>query len=135
MNSLKSRLGAAVLLLGTAFGATVLPSFAWGGCGGNGYGNGYGSGYGAYSGYGGGYNQAQRAEVFGRDAYLNNQIRGDRGYLNGNFGRLAREDGNIRRQAQRDSFYNGGYMTNVEARRLNRDENRLQQQISYDRRY
>jgi hypothetical protein len=113
-----TKLGAYVVAVGTLFVASSLPSLAYGYCGGY-----------------GGYYQPQRAEVMGRDAFLNREINCDRGFLSGNYGRLEREDRNIRRQAQREAFFNGGYLTPGQTYRLNREENHLQHQVNYDHRW
>jgi hypothetical protein len=114
----KTRFLGYVLAVGTLFGAVALPSLAAGCCGG------------PASWY-----QPRRAEVLGRDAYLNRQINFDRGYLGGNYGRLEREDRAIGRQAQREAFFNGGYLTPGQTRQLNREENNLQRQVNYDHRW
>ena len=73
--------------------------------------------------------------MLGRDAYLNREINCDRGNLSGNYGRLEREDRAIRTQAQREAFFNGGYLTHGQTRRLNREENNVQRQVNYDHRW
>jgi hypothetical protein len=113
-----TKLGAFAVAFGTLFAAASLPSLAYGYCGGY-----------------GGCGQSQRAEVLGRDAFLNREINCDRGFLSGNYGHLEREDRNIRRQAQREAFYNGGYLTPGQNYQLNREENNLQRQVRYDHRW
>ncbi len=76
-----------------------------------------------------------RGEVLNRDAYLNNVINHDLGYLRGNYGRLKAEDAAIRRQAQVEAWRNGGYLTAGQVRQLNYEENNLQRQINYDHRW
>lgn len=102
------------VIAAAALAATVAaPSFAWGlgnwGFGGNKY------------------------EVASRDARLNREILRDRGYLNGHYNQLRREDAAIRNQERRDLCRNGGYLSYGQTRQLNAEENRLQRQINYDR--
>jgi hypothetical protein len=116
------KVGTFVAALGVLFATASLPSLAYGYCGG------YGGGC-------GGYGQPQRFEVLGRDAYLNREINCDRGFLNGNYRHLEHEDRSIRRQAQREAFYNGGYLTPGQTYQLNREENNLQRQVNHDHRW
>lgn len=113
MNALQKKLSVATLLVGTILGTINLPSLAYDNCG---------------------WNPAQN-QVMRRDNYLGREIRGDRGFLNGNFNRLANEDRSIRFQAQREAAFNGGYLTRGEQRQLNREENRLQRQVNFDNRW
>jgi hypothetical protein len=77
-------------------------------------------------------NHPRRAEVLGRDANLSYQINKDEGHLGGNYGQLEREDNSIAHQEQMDSRQNGGYITTGEQNQLNREENRLHNQIQGD---
>ena len=77
-------------------------------------------------------NHPRRAEVLSRDNNLNSQLTADRGNLDGHYGQLSREDSAIRQQEQSDARYNGGYITTGEQNQLNREENRVQQQIIRD---
>jgi hypothetical protein len=86
---------------------SALPSFAWG-C------------------------HPRRAEVLGRDNFLNSQLNNDYGHLNGHFGQLKAEDRSIRRQERRDFRNNGGFLTRGQDMRLNHEENHLQHQINRD---
>lgn len=74
----------------------------------------------------------RRAEVLGRDRNLGREINHDYGHLGGHYGQLQREDNHIRREEQRDFVRNGGYLTGRQQASLNRQENRLQNQISHD---
>lgn len=74
----------------------------------------------------------RRAEVLGRDAALNRELRSDRGNLDGQFGQLRRQDRNIARQEQFDARRNGGFITPGQEQQLNREENHLQRQINRD---
>jgi len=111
MKALLVKFGSAALALGTIV-ATAAPSFA-DSC----------------------FYHPLRAEVLNRDAYLNNQINSDYGYLRGNYGQLKAEDMAIRQQEQRDAWRNGGYLTAGQVRHFNREENNLQRQINYDHRW
>ena len=77
-------------------------------------------------------NHPRRAEVLGRDRCINNRINANKGNLSGHYGQLEREDASIRRQEQRDAHMNGGYITKGEQAHLNREENRLNRQITRD---
>lgn len=74
----------------------------------------------------------RRAQVLRRDNHLNNQLRADKGHLGGNYGKLAREQRAIRHQERRDARTNGGFITKGQQRQLNREENRLHNQINKD---
>lgn len=100
---------------------------------GSAFGTGYGRGGG---GYGQGsqfaYNHPRRAEVLGRDNSLNRDINQDRGQLGGNYTALKDDDRSIRQQEQADARANGGYITGLQQRQLNQEENQLRQQIGQD---
>ena len=74
----------------------------------------------------------RRAEVLHRDNHLNNKINQDRGQLGGHYGQLNREDNSIKRQEQRDSRINGGFITKGQQKHLNQEENRLNRQTNRD---
>jgi len=74
----------------------------------------------------------RRSEVLDRAGNLNNRINADRGNLDGHYQQLSREDRSIRRQEQRDARMNGGHITAQEQQHLNREENRLNNQIRRD---
>ena len=74
----------------------------------------------------------RRAEVLRRDGALNRSINRDYGRLDGHFGQLKREDRTIRKQEQLDARFNGGYITRPEQMQLNREENRVRNQINGD---
>jgi len=74
-------------------------------------------------------NHPRRAEVLGRDNGLRNEIKGDRGQLNGNYGKFMAQDRQIRHQEQRDARINGGYITPGQQAKLNREENHLANKV------
>ncbi len=74
----------------------------------------------------------RRAEVLRHDRFERREINADRGQLNGRYHRLMHEDRQISHQEQHWARQNGGYITRGEQRRLNREENRLQRQISHN---
>ncbi|HEY9676677.1 MAG TPA: hypothetical protein V6C76_01650 [Drouetiella sp.] len=87
------------------------------------------------AGFGGGNfatNHPRRAEVLGRDNGLNQEINADRGNLSGNYRHLEHEDQAIRNQEQADARANGGFITQGQQNQLNREENRVQNQINRD---
>jgi hypothetical protein len=77
-------------------------------------------------------NHPRRSQVLSRDANENYRINKDEGHLGGNYNKLASEDKSIARQEQRDARQNGGYITTQEQGQLNREENRLNNQIRHD---
>jgi len=110
MSNVKSVLSA-LLVLG--LGASVLSQSAF-----------------AFGGFGN--HDGRQAEVMGRDQQLAREIQSNRGRLGSNYGRLMAKDQRIMRQAQRDARMNGGRLTPQEQLKLNREENRLSQQIRRD---
>lgn len=74
----------------------------------------------------------RRAQVLGRDNHLGNRISNDRGQLGGNYGNLMSQDRRIQRQEQRDARRNGGYITPGQQAHLNREENRLSNEVRRD---
>ncbi len=66
--------------------------------------------------------------MLNRDRDLENEIRSDRGHLNGHYNQLRAEDHFVRRQEQRDARMNCGHLTRGEFRHLNREENRITRQ-------
>jgi hypothetical protein len=81
------------------------------------------------------WNHPRRAEVLRRDAALNHEINCDAGCLHGHYGQLKAEDRAIRNQEQWEARMNGGFITSAQQRQLNREENALQRQISFDHRF
>jgi hypothetical protein len=77
-------------------------------------------------------NHPRRSQVLGRDANANYNINKDQGHLSGNYKQLEGEDKSIARQEQRDARQNGGHITTREQGHLNREENRLGNQIRHD---
>jgi hypothetical protein len=77
-------------------------------------------------------NHPRRAEVLGRDKNINNRINQDRGQLGGHYNQLARQDQSIRKQEQRDSRINGGYITPGQQSQLNREENHVNREVRND---
>jgi hypothetical protein len=74
----------------------------------------------------------RRAEVLRRDNNINGRSKANYGHLSGHYGQLESEDASIRSQEQHDAFMNGGYITRGEKKQLNREENRLNHQITKD---
>jgi hypothetical protein len=77
-------------------------------------------------------NHPRRSQVLSRDANLSYNINKDEGHLGGNYNKLEGEDKSIARQEQRDARQNGGHITTQEQGHLNREENRLNNQIRHD---
>lgn len=75
----------------------------------------------------------RRSEVLDRSGNLNRRINANRGNLGGHYNQLKREDRAIRHQEQRMARNNGGYITNHQKARLNREENHINNQIRRDR--
>jgi hypothetical protein len=73
-----------------------------------------------------------RAEVLGRDNYLNRELNEDKGDLSGHFDQLKSQDNSIRHQEQADAARNGGHITGQEYRQLNGEENGLSRLINRD---
>jgi hypothetical protein len=74
----------------------------------------------------------RRAEVLHRDNNINNRINADKGHLDGHYSQLKREDRSVAHQEQRDARINGGYITKGQKYHLNREENRINNQIRHD---
>ncbi|GEM_PF-847760 len=74
----------------------------------------------------------RRAQVLRRDARLDRTLNNDYGKLGGHYWQLQGEDNRIRQQEQRDARMNGGYLTRGQQAQLDREENRLHQQITND---
>lgn len=111
--SLTGKVAPISLALGLMITASILPSFARNFC----------------------QNHPRRAEVLRRDNNINREINRERGDLGGHYGQLKSEDRAIRKQEQRDARMNGGHITAAEQQQLNREENRLNNQIRRDDRH
>jgi hypothetical protein len=77
-------------------------------------------------------NHPRRSQVLSRDANLNYNINKDEGHLGGQYSHLENEDKSIAHQEQRDASQNGGHITAQEQGQLNREENRLNNQVRRD---
>lgn len=82
-------------------------------------------------------NHPRRAEVNQR--LRNQDHRVDQGEASGKLNerqadRIENQDARIRAQEQRDAAQNGGHITKVEQRQLNREENRVSREIRRDER-
>lgn len=78
-------------------------------------------------------NHPWRSQVLDRSNNINRRINANRGNLDGHYGQLRAQDAAIRRQEQSYAQNNGGHLTSSERAQLNREENRLNRQITRDR--
>jgi hypothetical protein len=74
----------------------------------------------------------RRAEVMHRDHHMGNEMRADKGHLDGHYKQLAHEDRGIHRQERRDERMHDGHITPGEQKHLNREENHMHNQIKHD---
>ncbi len=77
-------------------------------------------------------NHPRRSEVLDRSNNLNRRINNNKGNLDGHYGQLKQADRNIRKQEQRMAHRNGGYITQGQQAKINKEENHLNNQIKRD---